>query len=243
LAELPIFFVTAAAAHLVRSGRFIFVVHLLFVASHAGMAEILAETVGPTVGSRSCVRCRSGTLVDFGGAAHLNKESCCIFVVFVLVLASHAGVTVIPAEAVGPTVGLDSHVGGRQRHRFVFGGAAHLIEDGCCILVVAELVIAIHAGVIAIPGDTVGPTVAARRRLGSSSCVGSSRSRVNLDYCSGATHLVGEGCCILVIGVLILASHAGVTAILAAAMSPTVAATSFFHFDVLFGSPFLHFDV
>jgi hypothetical protein len=42
---------------------------------------------------------------------------------------------VIPAD-VGPTVGLIVSVGGRQRHD-LFGGAAHLIEDGCCILVVA----------------------------------------------------------------------------------------------------------
>jgi hypothetical protein len=123
------------------------------------------------------------------------------------------------------------------------GGAAHLIGDGCFILVVGELVIASHAGVIAIPADTVGPTVPARRRLyslGSSSSVASSPFRASFDYFGGAAHLVGEGCCVLVIGVLILASHAGVTAILAAAMGPTVAATrrssTFFHFFVLYGS-------
>jgi hypothetical protein len=229
--------VTDTAAHLVRDGRFILVIDLLVVASHAGMTDILAETVGPTVRSWSCVPPRSRTLVDFGGAAHLINESCCIFVIGVLVEASHAGVTVIPAAAVGPAVGLDSHVDSRQRHSCVFRGAAHLIEDGCCILVIGVLVETSHTGVISILADTVGPTVAARRRLGSSSSVGRSPFRVSLDYFSGAAHLISKGCCILVICVLILATHAGVTAIPAAAMGPTVSATT------RRSSTFLHFDI
>jgi aspartate 1-decarboxylase len=253
--ELPIFFVTGAAAHLVRCGCFVLVIRVLFDASHAGMAEILAEAVGPTVGPWSCGGGWSGTLVDFGGAAHLNEESCCILVIGVLVDASHAGVTVILAATVGPTVGLYSHVDSRySRHSFVFGGAAHLIGDGCFILVTSVLIFASHAGVIAILAATVGPTVAASRRFGSSRCVGSSWLRGGLDDFGGAAHLVDEGCCILVIGVLILASHAGVTAIPATTVGPTVAATrrsrhslvsfvetrrdrsTFVHFDVLFGS-------
>jgi hypothetical protein len=54
LAELQNFLVTGAAAHLVRCGCFLFVIHVLFDASHAAMVEILAEAVGPTVGSWSC---------------------------------------------------------------------------------------------------------------------------------------------------------------------------------------------
>jgi hypothetical protein len=108
--ELPIFFVTVATADPVRCSCFVLVISVLFNASHAGMAKILAEAVGPTVRSWSCGGSWSGTLVDFGGAAHLIEESCCILVIGVLVDASHAGVTVILAATVGPTVGLYSHV-------------------------------------------------------------------------------------------------------------------------------------
>jgi hypothetical protein len=97
--ELPLIFVTVATTHLVRCGCFFLMIIVLFYASHAGMAEILAETVGPTVGPWSDE-----------GSAHLIEESCCILVIGVLVDASHAGVTMIPAATVGPTVGLNSHV-------------------------------------------------------------------------------------------------------------------------------------
>lgn len=139
---------------------------MLSVAGHAGVTEIIAEAVGPAIGFFGWVRRRSGTLVDFGGAAHLIDESCFIFVISVLVLASHAGVTRILAEAVGPTVGLDSQVGrSRTRDNFDdFGGAAHLIGDGCCILVIGMLILASHACVTAISAATVGPAVSATRR-------------------------------------------------------------------------------
>jgi hypothetical protein len=102
--ELPIFFVTVATAHFIEESCCILVVGVLFDASHAGMAEILAEAVGPTVGPWSCGGGWSRNLVDFGRAAHLIEESCCILVIGVLVDASHAGVKAIPAAAVSPTV-------------------------------------------------------------------------------------------------------------------------------------------
>jgi hypothetical protein len=108
--ELHLIFVTVATAHLVRCGCFFLMIIVLFDASHAGMAEILAEAVSPTVGPWSVGVGWSGTLVNFGTASHLIEESRFILVIGVLVDASHAGVTMIPAATVGPTVGLNSHV-------------------------------------------------------------------------------------------------------------------------------------
>jgi hypothetical protein len=129
------------AAHLVGGGCFILMIGVLVLASHARVTEILAATVGPTVGALSCVgsRWRNGTLVDFGGATHLVGDGSFILVTGVLVLASHAGVTAILAATVGPTVGafvalfgIHTRSGGNSR-LLDFGGAAHLVGDGSFI--------------------------------------------------------------------------------------------------------------